>query len=181
MLSLSDHLQAAGATLTFHYTHPTRSVAMQIALAARLDFTEPSPAKFMRASALFTGYVANGAAVDLTLSGQGAPPQFRAAGVSEINGQALADNCNIVAVVTQFEQTASSVIDFTPVQVSVMTVSLAHRPGGPPVYTHCVKTWPGGRVVSEAEATDTARAKAQLFGIDLSQTLMTVKTDTELR
>ena len=181
MVSLSDHLQAVGATLTFHYTHPSRSVAMQIALSARLDFTDPSPAYFMRASAFFTGYVANGAPVDLMMSGHGAPPQFRASGVTEVSGELIADNCNIVVVVTQFEQAAGAGLDFAPAQVAVTTVTFARRPGGPPVYTHCVKAWPGGRVVSEGEATETARAKAQAFGIDLTATVMTVKTDTELR
>ena len=181
MVSLSDHLQAVGATLTFHYTHPSRSVAMQIALSARLDFTDPSPANFMRALAFFTGYVTNGTSVDLIAPGHGAPPQFRAAGVSEVSGELIADNCNIAAVITQFDQNGGSAADLAPASVAVTTVTFARRPGGPPVYTHCVKTWPGGRVVSEGEATETARAKAQAFGIDLTATVMTVKTDTELR
>ena len=177
MISISDDFIATGATLTFHFTHPSRNVAMQIALAMRLDFTEPSPQNLMRASVFFTGYVANGAPVSFLVPGRGGAPQFRAAGVTEIRGELIADNCELAAVVTQFDQSG---IVAQPVQINATKITFAQRPGGPPIYTHVVKTWPGGRAVSEQEATNTALANAQRFSIDVSQASKSVTIDTEL-
>ncbi len=142
MISLSDSLLATGATLTFHYTHPSRDVAMQIALAMRLDFTEPSPQNLMRASVFFTGYVSNGQPVNLLSSGR-AQPQFRASAVSEVLGELIADNCELSAVVSQFDQSGGGGAGL--VAVSVLKIVFARTAGGPPMYTHIVKTWPGGR------------------------------------
>ncbi len=178
MISITDDFIATGATLTFHYTHPSRDVAMQIALALRLDFTDPSPQNLMRASVFFTGFVANGAPVSFLVPGRGAPPQFRAAGVTEVSGELIADNCELAAVVTQFDQSGG--VGALPVDVSVTRITFAQRPGGPPIYTHLVKTWPGGRAVSEQEATNTALANAQRFSIDVSQASKSITIDTEL-
>lgn len=179
MVSLSDHMLATGATLTFHYTHPARAVAMQIALAAKLDFTHPSPQNLMRASVFFTDYVAGGGTVDLITPGGGAPPQFRAVGVTEVSGELIADNCELVAVVTQIEQTGAATAISSPGSVAVTKVTFARTAGGPPIYTHVVKTWPGGRPVTEQEARTKALANAQTFSIDVSHATLTVTTTTE--
>lgn len=178
MIAISEDLLATGAPLTFHYTHPPRSVAMQIVLAMRLDFTSPSPANLMRASVFFTGYVADGAPVNFLVPGRGAPPQFRASGVSEVSGELLADNCELVAVVSQFDQSAAP--GAAPVYVGVTTITFAQRPGGPPIYTHVVKSWPGGRAVSQQEAIDTALANAQRLSIDVTHAVKSITIDTEL-
>jgi hypothetical protein len=47
------------------------------------------------------------------------------------------------------------------------------------MYTHIVKMWPGGRVVTEQEARTTALANAALFSIDVSQANVAITTDTE--
>jgi hypothetical protein len=176
MISLSDSLLATGATLTFHYTHPSRDVAMQIALAMRLDFTEPSPKNLMRASVFFTSYVSNGQKVDLLSSGR-AQPQFRAGAVSEVSGELIADNCELSAVVSQFDQSGGG--GAALVTVSILKIVFAQTAGGPPIYTHIVKTWPGGRVVAEQEAKATALANAAVFAIDVSQANVAVSRTLE--
>jgi hypothetical protein len=176
MISLSDSLLATGATLTFHYTHPSRDVAMQIALAMRLDFTDPSPKNLLRATVFFTGYVSNGQPVNLLSSGR-AEPQFRASAISEVSGELIADNCELSAVVSQFDQSGGG--GAALVTVSVLKIVFARTAGGPPIYTHVVKTWPGGRVVTEQEAKATALANAALFSIDVSQANVAITAGTE--
>jgi len=43
MILMSDELRAWGHTATTQYTHPPRSVVMQVSLAGRMDFTEKEP------------------------------------------------------------------------------------------------------------------------------------------
>jgi hypothetical protein len=78
MYAFSDHLRVWGYIATTHYTHNLRSAATLIHLSARADFTGTPGSMLYRAAAFFTGYVAQGRAVDLMAAPIFGTPQFSA-------------------------------------------------------------------------------------------------------
>jgi hypothetical protein len=174
MLIFIDDLRAWGHTETVHYTHAARSVAMQVALSSRADFTEIDPhSRIIRAAAFFMSYVHSGREVDLLAAPHFGPSQFTANAVTEVRCQLIADHCGAQAVVNQF------VLAPPPAMVPAMpeqsrTVAFL-RPGNRTVaYRHVVKMLQGGRLVDEREAVETAKRNAASFSIDTSSLTLSV-------
>jgi hypothetical protein len=179
MILLSDEMRASGYTTTTHYTHPPRSVVMQIALSGRADFTQIAPSDpVLRAFAFFTGFIAAGVETDLTVAPLYGASQFRANDLTEVRGQLLTENCGANAVVTQFNRFATMPAnDSVDAAVQSRTVAF-HDPVNDTIkYQHIVKVIAGGRVVSEQEAIDTARSNAALVSVDIAGLQMKITTD----
>jgi hypothetical protein len=174
MLTFIDELRAWGHTETMHYTHAARSVAMQIALSSRADFTEVDPqSRIVRAASFFMSYIHAGVEVDLFAEPHFGAAQFTASGVTEVRCQLTAENCGARAVVNQFILALPATIG--PLTPERSRTVVFHRPGnGTVAYRHVVKMFHGGRLVDEQEAIETAKHNAALFSIDTSMLTMSV-------
>ncbi len=174
MLSIIDEMRAWGHTETVHYTHAAQSVAMQIALSSRADFTEIDPrSRIFRAAAFFMSYVRAGAEVNLLAEPHFGASQFNATGVTEVRCQLIADNCGARAVVSQFHLAPSAAAGLAIPELS-RTVAFLHPGNGTVAYRHVVKMLAGGLRVSEQEAIEVAKHNASSFGIDVSTLTMNV-------
>lgn len=174
MLTFMDELHAWGHTETVHYTHAARSVAMQIALSSRADFTEIDPqSRIVRAASFFMSYVHAGAEINLLAEPHFGASQFNASGVTEVLCQLIADNCGARAVATQFNLAPSAAAPLTAPELS-RTVAFLRPGNGTVAYRHVVKMLAGGRRVSEQRAIEAAKHHAASFGIDVSTLTMTV-------
>jgi len=179
MILMTDEIRAvAGYVATVHYTHPPRSVVMQVGLSSRADFTETFPDRFFRSTAVFTRIIAGGAETDLMAAPYFGRASFRADGLTEVHGMVIADNCITSVVVNQFAaaphaaEPGDETADFRMVAF--------HRPvNGTIAYKHVVKVFSGGRPVSEQEAVDLATSNARKFGLDVSELTMNVTTNAE--
>lgn len=177
MIRLSDEIGAWGHFTTVHYTHPSRSVVTQVSLANRGDFTQQQPeTTLFGARAHFTGYVAGGVATDLLQAPNRPRAQFHADGLTEVHGRLLAENCGAVAVISQFD-TQPVGESYSAAAPSARTVAFIRTFNNTIRYKHVVKTFAGGRAVSETEAIHLARANAAKFGIDVNEFDMRVTVD----
>jgi hypothetical protein len=85
----------------------------------------------------------------------------------------LVDNCGASAVISQFHRAPS--VAAAPDDSAETRIVAFHRPSNDTIaYKHAVKTYAGGRSVSEREAIETARANATAFSLDLSALEMKV-------
>jgi hypothetical protein len=174
VLTFMDELHAWGHTETVHYTHAARSVAMQIALSSRADFTEIDPqSRIVRAASFFMSYVHAGAEENLISEPHFGAVQFAASDVTEVQCQLIADNCGARAVVSQFNLAPSAASALSIPELS-RTVAFLRPINGTVAYRHVVKMLAGGRRVSEQGAIEAAKQNAASFGIDVSTLTMTV-------
>lgn len=181
MILMSDEIRAWGYTATTHYTHPPRSVVMQVGLSGRADFTQTDPGDpVFRGVAFFTSFTAGGVETDLMAAPLFGAAQFRADNLTEVRGQLIAENCGVNAVVTQFNRLATvSSSDSVDAAVQSRTVAFLNPANGVIRYKHIVKVLAGGRPVSEQEAVDTARSNAGRFSLDITGLQMKITTDDE--
>jgi hypothetical protein len=176
MIWMSEELRAWGNTVTAHYTHPPRSVVMQIHSSGRADFTQTTPGDpVFRGVAFFTSFIAGGVETDLMAAPRFGASQFRADNVNEVRAEMIAENCGVTAVISQFNVLATmppgDSIDATS---QTRTVTFNDPANGTTKYQHIVKVFAGGRSVSEQEAIDTARSNASRFGLDIAHLQMKV-------
>ena len=181
MILLSDEMRASGYTTTTHYTHPPRSVVMQVGLSGRADYTQTEPGDpVLRAFAFFTSFTAAGVETDLTVAPLYGASQFRANDLTEVHAQLIAENCGANAVVTQFSRLATMPAnDSVDAAVQSRTVAFLNPANGTIKYKHVVKVFAGGRTVSEQEAIDTAKSNATRFSVDIAGLEMKITTDDE--
>jgi hypothetical protein len=181
MILLTDEMRASGYTTTTHYTHPPRSVVMQVGLSGRADFTQTDPgAPILRGFAFFTSFIAAGVETDLMAAPLFGASQFRANDLTEVHAQLIAENCGARAVVTQFNRLATMPAnDSVDAAVQFRTVAFRNPANSTIKYKHIVKVFAGGRMVSEQEAVNTARSNAKLFSVDIEGLQMKVTTDDE--
>jgi hypothetical protein len=181
MILLTDEVRAWGHTATMHYTHPPRSVVMQVSLSARADFTETAPGDPMfRGVVFFSGFMAGGVETDLMAAPLFGAAQFRADNLTEVRGELIAENCGVRATVTQFNRLAAAASsDSVDAAVQSRTVSFLNPTNGAIKYKHIVKMFAGGRAVSEQEAVDTARSNAGRFFLDLTALEMKITADDD--
>ena len=187
MILMSDELRAWGHTATTQYTHPPRSVVMQVSLAGRMDFTEKEPPRqtllddpLVRANAFFMSFVAGGVDIDVWDVPPFGPAQFRANHLTEVRAAILAENCGADAVFSQFDLRptipSANSVDAT---LESRMVAFILPINGTIKFKHIVKVFAGGRAVSEQEAVDVARSYAKRFSIDVTPLKMIVTTDVE--
>ena len=181
MILMSDEMRAWGYTATTLYTHPPRSVVMQISLSGRADFTQTEPGDPMfRGVAFFSSFIAGGVKTDLMAAPLFGAAQFRANNVTEVSGQLIAENCGANAVVTQFNRAGDDAFErFRDAAVQSRTVAFLNPANGTIKYKHVVKVFAGGRTVSEQEAIDTAKSNATRFSVDITGLEMKITTDDE--
>jgi hypothetical protein len=179
MILMSEELRAWGYTVTSHYTHPPRSVVMQVHLSGRADFTETTPGDpIFRGTAFFTSFIAAGVETDLMVAPHFGASQFRAVNLSEVRAELIAENCGVTAVATQFSVLAALPPgDSLDAAFQTRTVAFVNPANGTTRYQHIVKIFAGGRSVSEQEAVDTARRNAGRFSLDLAHLAMKITTD----
>ncbi|MCI0359365.1 MAG: hypothetical protein L0211_12880 [Planctomycetaceae bacterium] len=101
MIVMTDRVQCWNYTASFHYTHGSRRVSMQITLSARRDYDSP-PTVPPDAIGVFTRIIAAGSEIDL-LELYGLVPTFIAGDLTEINGLFKASNCYANGVINQFQ------------------------------------------------------------------------------
>jgi hypothetical protein len=181
MILLTDEMRASGFTTTTHYTHPPRSVVMQIALSGRADYTQTAPGDpVLRGFAFFTSFIAAGVETDLTAAPLYGAGQFRADAVTEVRAQLIAQNCGTTAVVTQFNRLATMPAnDSVDAAVQFRTVAFRSPANNTIKYKHIVKVFAGGRTVSEQEAIDSARSNAKQLSVDITGLQMKVTINDE--
>jgi hypothetical protein len=173
MIVLTDTVQTWGCSATVHYSHAPHSVVAQSTLALHMQFnTNIGPNPLFRSYALFRTAVVSGGAI--TVNG----PCFVAADVTEMQFELISDDGASVAVINQFDTTAS--FAGPPKEaITVRKVSF-HRPSnGTTAFAHTVKVYAGGRDISEHEAVDTATAGLTPLGLDPANLIMKVTTDAE--
>ncbi len=179
MIIMSEELRAWGNTVTSHYTHPPRSVVMQVHLSGRADFTQTTPGDPMfRGVAFFTSFIAAGVETDLMAAPRFGASQFRADNLTEVRAELIAENCGVTAVATQFSLLPTMPRgDFIDAAFQGRTVTFVNPANGTTRYQHIVKLFAGGRSVSEQEAVDTARSNASRFSLDITHLEMKITTD----
>ena len=179
MILMSEELRAWDYTMTSHYTHPPRSVVMQVHLSGRADFTETTPGNpIFRGIAFFTSFIAAGVETDLMAAPHFGASQFRADNLSEVRAELIAQNCGVTAIATQFGLLATLPHgDSVDAAFQARTVTFVDPTNGTTRYQHIVKVIAGGRSVSEQEAVDTARSNARRFSLDLADLEMKITTD----
>jgi hypothetical protein len=181
MILLTDEMRAWGYTATALYTHPPRSVVMQISLSGRADFTQIDPGDpMLRGVAFFSSFIAGGVETDLMTAPLFGAAQFRANNLTEVSAQLIAENCGASAVVTQFNRLATMPsTDSVDAAVQSRTVAFLNPANGAIKYKHVVKVFAGGRTVSEQEAIDTAKSNAARISVDITGLQMKITTDDE--
>jgi hypothetical protein len=181
MILMSDEMRAWGYTTTTLYTHPPRSVVMQISLSGRADFTQTEPGDpVLRGFAFFSSFIAGGVRTDLMAAPLFGAAQFRADNLTEVSAELIAENCGANAVVIQFNRLPTMPPnDSVDAAVQSRTVAFLNPANGTIKYKHVVKVFAGGRAVSEQEAIDTAKSNAALFSVDIAGLEMKVTTDDE--
>jgi hypothetical protein len=181
MILMSDEMRAWGYTATTLYTHPPRSVVMQVSLSGRADFTQTEPGDpMLRGFAFFSSFIAGGVKTDLMAAPLFGAAQFRANNLTEVSGELIAENCGASAVVTQFNRLATMPSnDSVDAAVQSRTVAFLNPANGTIKYKHVVKVFAGGRTVSEQEAIDTAKSNATRFSVDIAGLEMKITTDDE--
>jgi hypothetical protein len=179
MILMTDEMRAWGYTATTLYTHPPRSVVMQISLSGRADFTQADPGDpMLKAVAFFSSFIAGGVETDLMAAPLYGAAQFRADNLTEVSAQLFAENCGASAVVTQFNRLATMPSnDSVDAAVHSTTVAFVNPANGTIKYKHIVKVFAGGRAVSQQEAIDTAKSNAARFAVDIAHLEMKVTID----
>jgi len=179
MIVMSEELRAFGYTVTSHYTHPPRSVVMQVHLSGRADFTQTTPGDpVFRGIAFFSSFIAAGVETDLMAAPRFGASQFRADNVTEVRAELIAENCGVTAIATQFSLRAALPHgDSIDAAFQSRTVTFVNPANGTTRYQHIVKVFAGGRSVSEQEAVDTARSNASRLSLDIAHLEMKITTD----
>jgi hypothetical protein len=181
MILMSDEMRAWGYTATSLYTHPPRSVVMQISLSGRADFTQTEPGDpMLRGVAFFSSFIAGGVETNLMAAPLFGAAQFRANNLTEVSAQLIAENCGASAVVTQFNRLATMPSNGSvDAAVQSRTVAFLNPANGTIKYKHVVKVFAGGRTVSEQEAIDTAKSNAARFSVNIAGLEMKITIDDE--
>jgi hypothetical protein len=181
MILMTDEMRAWGYIATTLYTHPPRSVVMQISLSGRADFTKIDPSDpMLRGVGFFNSFIADGVKTDLMAAPLFGAAQFRANNLTEVSAELIAENCGASAVVTQFNRLATMPSnDSVDAALQSRTVAFLNPANGTIKYKHIVKVFAGGRTVSEQEAIDTAKSNATRFSVNIAGLEMKVTTDDE--
>jgi hypothetical protein len=181
MILMTDEMRAWGYTATTLYTHPPRSVVMQISLSGRSDFTQTEPGDpRLRGVAFFSSFIAGGVKTDFMAAPLFGAAQFRADNLTEVSGELIAENCGASAVATQFNRLATMPSnDSVDAAVQSRTVAFLNPANGTIKYKHIVKVFAGGRAVSEQEAIDTAKSNAARLSVNIAGLEMKITTDDE--
>lgn len=179
MILMSDEMRAWGYIATTLYTHPPRSVVVQISLSGRADFTQIDPGDpMLKGVAFFSSFIAGGVETDLMAAPLFGAAQFRADNLTEVSAQLIAENCGASAVVTQFNRLATMPSnDSVDAAVQSRTVAFLNPANGTIKYKHIVKVFAGGRTVGEQEAVDTAKSNAARFAVNIAGLEMKITTD----
>jgi hypothetical protein len=179
MILMSDEMRAWGYIATTLYTHPPRSVVMQISLSGRADFTKIDPGDpMLRGVGFFSSFIAAGVETDLMAAPLYGAAQFRANNLTEVSAELFAENCGANAIVTQFNRLATMPSnDSVDAAVQSMTVAFLSPANGTIKYKHVVKMFAGGRTVSEQEAIDTAKSNAARLAVNIAGLEMKITTD----
>jgi hypothetical protein len=181
MILMTDEMRAWGYIVTTLYTHPPRSVVMQISLSGRADFTQTDPGDPMfKGVAFFSSFIAGGVETDLMAAPLFGAAQFRADNLTEVSAELIAENCGASAVVTQFNRLATMPSnDSVDAAVQSRTVAFLNPANGTIKYKHVVKVFAGGRAVSEQEAIDTTKSNAARLSVNIAGLEMKITTDDE--
>ncbi len=173
MIVLTDTVQTWGYSATVHYSHPSRAVVAQSALALHMEFNSNlGPNPMFRSYGLIRTAVVGGATI--TVNG----PTLVASDLTELHFELITDNGASVAVVNQFDTTGT----FTgPPQTatSVRRVAFLRRSNGTTAYAHTTKVFAGGRDISEREAVDTATSTLATLGLNPAELDMQITTDAD--
>jgi hypothetical protein len=173
VIVLTDTVQTWGYSATVHYSHVSRAVVAQSALALHMEFnSNVGPNPIYRSYGLIRTAVVGGSTI--TVNG----PTLVATDLTELHVELITDNGASVAVVNQFD-TTGTFVGAPQVATSVRRVAFIRRSNGTTAYAHSTKVFAGGRDISEREAVDFATSNLATLGVNSADVDMQITTDAD--